>query len=150
MNCGIVSSDTQIARRLDPLSPKERSERMGRVRGANTKPEMAVRRLAHAMGYRYRLHVRELVGHPDMVFVSRKKVIFVHGCFWHRHAGCKNCRLPKSKLDFWQPKLEGNRLRDEANQKKLRESGWDVLVIWECEVRNQQVLRERIQSFLEA
>lgn len=135
--------------RLDTLSPAQRSERMSRVRGTDTKPELAVRRLVHSMGYRYRLHSRKLPGIPDMVFPRRRKIIFVHGCYWHRHEGCRNCRLPKTRLDFWVPKLEGNRRRDIENQQKLRELGWDVLVIWECEIKDRQALTDRLKNFLE-
>lgn len=133
----------------DTLSPQERSERMSRVRNKDTKPEMRVRRLIHSMGYRYRLHYGKLPGRPDMVFPERKKVIFVHGCFWHRHEGCPRCRLPKSRLDFWVPKLEKNRSRDIEKQARLRELGWDVLVIWECEVEEAAGVPGRIMSFLE-
>lgn len=122
---------------------------MGRVRNKDTKPEIRVRRLVHSLGYRYRLHSGKLPGCPDMVFPGRKKVIFVHGCFWHRHEGCVRCRLPKSKLDFWVPKLEKNRLRDIENQAKLRELGWDVLVVWECEAEEAAGLPGRIMNFLE-
>lgn len=134
----------------DTLTPRERSERMSRVRGADTKPEMLVRRLAHAMGYRYRLHGKGLPGKPDLVFSSRRKVIFVHGCFWHRHPDkkCRLARLPKSRLEFWLPKLEGNRQRDEKNQIKLRELGWNAMVIWECQLRDKGALGERIREFL--
>ncbi|HBI46414.1 MAG TPA: very short patch repair endonuclease, partial [Planctomycetales bacterium] len=97
---------------MDSLSPEERSERMSRVRNKDTKPELVVRRLVHSLGYRYRLHSGRLPGRPDIVFAGRKKVVFVHGCFWHRHRGCALCRMPKSRLDFWAPKLEGNRRRD--------------------------------------
>ena len=123
---------------------------MSRVRGRDTKPEMLVRRLTHGMGYRYRLHRRGLPGSPDLVFPSRMKVIFVHGCFWHQHLDprCKLARLPKSKLDFWGPKLETNRERDERNLVLLAELGWDVLVIWECQTNNREQLQARIREFL--
>jgi DNA mismatch endonuclease (patch repair protein) len=134
---------------MDTLSRKERSERMGRVRAKDTKPEMFVRRLIHGLGYRYRLHSAKLPGHPDLVFTGRKKVIFVHGCFWHRHGGCPNCRLPKSRLDFWEPKLARNRQRDISNQAKLRKMGWKLLVIWECELKDQTRLVKRVVKFLE-
>lgn len=103
-----------MEQRWDTLSPQERSERMGRVRNKDTKPEMVVRRLTHSLGYRYRLHGRKLPGRPDMVFAGRKKVIFVHGCFWHRHdeQNCPLTRWPKSRLEFWVPKLEKNKQRD--------------------------------------
>jgi DNA mismatch endonuclease (patch repair protein) len=123
---------------------------MSRVRGRDTKPEMLVRRLTHGMGYRYRLHRRGLPGSPDLVFPSRMKVIFVHGCFWHQHLDpdCKLARLPKSKLDFWGPKLETNRERDERNIVSLGELGWDVLIIWECQTKNREKLQARIGEFL--
>lgn len=133
---------------VDTLTKRERSERMGRVKGADTKPEMVVRRLVHAMGYRYRLHARDLPGKPDIVFRRRKKVIFVHGCFWHRHPECKLARIPKSRPDFWVPKLEGNRERDIRNQEELARMGWRTLVVWECEIVDRGELGNRIEAFL--
>ena len=135
----------------DTLTRDERGERMGRVRGKDTGPEMAVRRMVHAMGYRYRLHRADLPGKPDLVFPARRKVVFVHGCFWHRHPdpACKLARWPKSRLDFWRPKLEGNRARDEANRAKLRELGWEVFVAWECRLADKARMREEIRAFLE-
>ncbi|MBK8184055.1 MAG: DNA mismatch endonuclease Vsr [Candidatus Competibacteraceae bacterium] len=135
----------------DTLTPSARSERMGRIRNRDTGPEMRVRRLAHGMGYRYRLYRADLPGKPDLVFPSRRKIIFVHGCFWHRHpdAGCTLARLPKSRLDFWRPKLEGNRARDLENQKKLIENGWRVLVVWECELRDAGRLERTLRGFLD-
>jgi len=133
---------------MDTLTPEQRSERMGRVRGKDTKPEMIVRRLVHGMGFRYRLHRRNLPGSPDLVFLSRKKAIFVHGCFWHRHPDCKLARIPKSRHDFWVPKLEGNRKRDLRNQEALATLGWDYLVVWECQVRDTVDLKEMIRIFL--
>lgn len=134
---------------MDTLSPEERSERMSRIRGKDTKPEMRVRRLIHGMGYRYRLHSRKLPGRPDLVFASRGKVIFVHGCFWHMHASCKNNRPPKSRRDFWLPKLRENRKRDKTNQRELEKQGWGILVIWECETKDLDALTERVRNFLE-
>jgi len=136
---------------MDTLTPEQRSERMSRVRGRDTKPEMLVRRLVHAMGYRFRLHRKDLPGKPDLVFPTRRKVIFVHGCFWHRHsdAACRLARMPKSKLDFWGPKLENNRKRDAVIRARLEELGWSVLVIWECETSDRDALRARIGGFLE-
>jgi DNA mismatch endonuclease (patch repair protein) len=122
---------------------------MGLVRGKDTKPELIVRRLVHSMGYRYRLHRSDLPGCPDMVFSRYKSVIFVHGCFWHRHGDCPLTRWPKSRLDFWVPKLESNKMRDMANQAKLREMGWRVLVVWECQLGDKDTLARRIKSFLE-
>lgn len=132
----------------DNLTPKERSERMSRVRGKDTKPEMRLRRLVHGMGFRYRLHAKKLPGKPDMVFASRRAVIFMHGCFWHRHEGCRLARMPKSKIDFWEEKLETNRHRDLENQERLRELGWRVLVIWECELKDLDGTARRVRSFL--
>jgi len=124
---------------------------MARVRGRDTRPEMIVRRVIHGMGYRYRLHARDLPGHPDIVFRKRKKAIFVHGCFWHRHPdpACKLARLPKTRLDFWLPKLEGNRRRDIANEERLEALGWRVLLIWECKLRDREQLRNDLRRFIE-
>ena len=124
---------------------------MGRVRGRDTKPEMVVRRLLHAMGYRYRLHAKDLPGRPDIVFRKRRRAIFVHGCFWHRHpdAECRLARLPKSRLDFWLPKLEGNRERDAATVERLESMGWDVLLVWECELRDREQLGNKLRRFVE-
>ena len=122
---------------------------MGRVRATNTKPEMAVRRMVHGLGYRYRLHARDLPGCPDLVFRGRQKAIFVHGCFWHRHSECPRCRLPKTNVDFWKTKLENNRQRDVSNLKRLRAKGWKVLVVWECQVDSGKELKDRITQFLE-
>lgn len=136
--------------RVDTLSPKDRSERMAKVRGRNTKPEMVVRRLVHGMGFRYRLHDRALPGSPDLVFRARKKAIFVHGCFWHRHSDtdCKLARMPKSRLDFWEPKLRGNRERDERHQRDLDALGWKALVVWECQLRHVEQLKNKLHAFL--
>lgn len=135
---------------VDTLTKAERSARMALVRGKDTAPELTVRKLIHSLGFRYRLHVRNLPGRPDLVFRKRKKVIFVHGCFWHRHddPGCKLARLPKSRLEFWVPKLEANRSRDRANQVELEREGWGCLVIWECELRQRRALETKIRAFL--
>ena len=125
-----------------------RSEMMAAVKSKNTRPEMLVRRLVHSMGYRYRLHQRSLPGKPDLVFASRRKVIFVHGCFWHLH-GCKGSRLPKSNKGYWLPKLERNRARDAEHLKALRADGWRHLVLWECELHKDAWLRSRISKFLD-
>lgn len=123
---------------------------MGRVRGKDTKPELVVRRIVHKLGYRYRLHQRHLPGRPDLVFASRQKVIFVHGCFWHRHDApdCKLARLPKSRLEFWSAKLDGNRSRDAKNLAALKEGGWRILVVWECELTDKERLGNNLASFL--
>lgn len=135
---------------MDTLTPLERSATMARVRARDTIPEKTVRRIAHGLGYRYRLHRRDLPGTPDLVFVSRSKVIFVHGCFWHRHQGCPLARLPKSRRAFWLPKLEGNAKRDARNVRVLRRRGWGVMTIWECELRDRARLTNRIRRFLDA
>jgi DNA mismatch endonuclease (patch repair protein) len=134
---------------MDTLTSADRSERMSRVRSKDTKPEMRVRRLVHRMGYRYRLHVGSLPGNPDLVFPSRSKIIFVHGCFWHRHGTCRNTRWPKSKLGFWKPKLEENHRRDKAKQKALRKLGWSLLIIWECKLGDEEMLAAKIRKFME-
>jgi len=123
---------------------------MARIRSKNMRPELGVRKLIFAMGYRYRLHARDLPGCPDLVFRPRRKVIFVHGCFWHRHAKCALARLPKSRPDFWEPKLEGNRKRDEKNNRSLVREGWKVLTVWECQLKDTARLERRIRGFLDA
>lgn len=134
---------------MDTLSKEQRGERMSRVRSKDTKPELVVRRLIFSMGYRYRLHDRRLPGTPDLVFHGRRKALFVHGCFWHRHHRCVLARMPKSRLDFWRPKLEGNTERDARNMEALREQGWDVLVVWECETKDTERLEKTIRGFLD-
>jgi len=137
---------------MDTLTAEQRSERMGRIHGRNTAPEVVVRRLVSSLGYRYRLHVGRLPGKPDLVFARRRKVIFVHGCFWHRHrhSRCRLARLPKSRLEFWLPKLEGNSARDKRNLTALRRAGWRTLIVWECQLRNVAGLSRRVQRFLES
>lgn len=122
---------------------------MSRVRAKDTTPEMVVRRMLHAAGYRYRLHTRDLPGKPDIVFPARRKVVFINGCFWHRHRDCALARLPKSRIEFWTEKLERNRERDERNAEALQALGWDVLTVWECEIRNPAALMPRVVAFLE-
>jgi DNA mismatch endonuclease (patch repair protein) len=123
---------------------------MSRIRGKDTKPELVVRRLIHARGYRYRLHRRDLPGTPDLVFPRLGKAILVHGCFWHRHRdpSCKLARLPKSRLDFWEPKLTANEERDRKKIAALEALGWDVLVIWECEIKDLSFLERKTMAFL--
>jgi DNA mismatch endonuclease (patch repair protein) len=134
----------------DTLTKEERSIRMSLIRGKGTGPEMTVRRIVHGLGYRYRLHGRKLPGKPDLVFGKRKKVVFVHGCFWHRHSdsNCKLARVPKTRLDFWIPKLNGNRDRDVRNRRLLEADGWGILVIWECELVDKNALSRKIEAFL--
>lgn len=126
---------------MDTLTIQQRSERMGRVRNKDTKPELVIRKLIHGLGYRYRLHSRKLPGRPDLVFAARKKVIFVHGCFWHRHGeACVLTRWPKSRLEFWRPKLQANHRRDGENQRTLATLGWRFLVVWECELSDKEAV----------
>jgi DNA mismatch endonuclease (patch repair protein) len=134
----------------DSLTPSRRSENMRRIRAKNTKPEMIVRRLLHAMGYRYRLHAKELPGKPDVVFRLQKKAIFVHGCFWHQHSVCPDGRLPGSKQEFWIPKLTRNVLRDKKQIEQLEEAGWRVLVVWECQTIDLKELRQGLSRFMAA
>lgn len=134
--------------RMDTLSPEERSALMSRIRGVNTKPELIVRRALHAQGYRFRLHGRGLPGRPDLVFRKRRVVVFVHGCFWHRHDGCAKSRLPKTRHDYWRSKFEGNVERDKRNEQRLAADGWRVFVVWECETEKDESLIERLVEFL--
>jgi DNA mismatch endonuclease (patch repair protein) len=123
---------------------------MSRVKGRDTLPEMLVRRLTFAMGYRYRLHDGRLPGKPDLVFAGRRKVIFVHGCFWHGHEGCRLARTPKSNVEFWERKVEANRRRDQLALNELRSMGWDAHTVWQCELKESERVANAIQSFLEA
>ncbi|MEP9350215.1 very short patch repair endonuclease [Xanthobacter sp. KR7-225] len=125
-----------------------RSAQMARVRGKDTKPELKVRRALHAAGLRFRLQARDLPGRPDIVFRSRRIAIFVHGCFWHRHRdpACKLTRAPKSRLNFWGPKFDANVARDERNQAALREQGWTVIVIWECDLAKPHIVEGLIDT----
>jgi DNA mismatch endonuclease, patch repair protein len=132
----------------DKLSPERRSANMRMIRSKHTSPEMAVRQLVHSMGFRYRLHVASLPGKPDLVFRRLKKIIEVRGCFWHQHEGCIDSHIPKSRIEYWGPKLNRNVSRDAANLKELRRLGWRVLKLWECEVKNPGPLGRRILRFL--
>lgn len=135
---------------MDKISRERRSENMRRIRSGNTSPELIVRRMLFGLGYRYRLHAHTLPGKPDLVFHSRKKLIFVHGCFWHQHPSdrCGIVRVPKSAREYWQPKLARNVGRDSENLGKLRDAGWEVLVVWECETKDAAELRRVILNFL--
>jgi DNA mismatch endonuclease (patch repair protein) len=121
---------------------------MSRIKGRDTIPELVVRRMLHAQGYRYRLYRKDLPGKPDIVFPARRKVVFVHGCFWHGHS-CQKGRLPKSNEPFWQAKIETNRARDEQHLAKLAALGWKTLVIWQCELKEPLAARKRIIDFLQ-
>jgi DNA mismatch endonuclease, patch repair protein len=134
----------------DLLSPERRSENMRRIKSKNMKPELLVRSLIHRMGYRFRLHRKNLPGKPDLVFPTKKKAIFVNGCFWHQHSGCREGRMPGSRQEYWVPKLERNVQRDARNTELLREAGWKVLTIWECEVKDEPAVTRTISKFLKA
>jgi DNA mismatch endonuclease (patch repair protein) len=132
------------------VSPEERSRIMRAVRRQHTTPELVVRRLLHAAGYRYRLHDSRLPGSPDLVFSRRRKVIFVHGCFWHGH-DCRSSLNPKSRVDYWDAKIARNRARDQKNAERLQKDGWGVLCVWECETAKgrEKSLKGRLISFLD-
>jgi len=136
----------------DRIEPEKRSANMRAIRAKDTKPELTVRRLIHGLGYRYRLHRQNLPGRPDLIFPARRKVIFVHGCFWHQHEdpACPIAHKPRSNLPYWEPKLQRTKNRDEANTRALKEMGWDVLTVWECSLKpaNKEGLKEAIVNFL--
>jgi len=133
---------------VDILRPEQRSSLMSRIRGKDTRPELSVRRNVHRLDFRFRLHRRDLPGSPDLVFPRLHKIVFVHGCFWHRHPGCRYAYTPKSNIPFWRAKFDANVARDGATQKKLRELGWQVLTLWECETEDEDILAHRLASFL--
>lgn len=130
-------------------TPEDRSRIMRAVKGKDTKPEMKVRRMIHGMGYRYRLHRKDLPGKPDLVFPSRKKVIFVHGCFWHGHDCSRGARVPKSNRDYWISKINRNRDRDAQSNEALLKDGWRVLTIWECELKDLKSVNTEFKNFIE-
>lgn len=134
---------------VDRLTPERRSWLMARVKSTNTLPELQVRSALHRLGYRFRLHVRGLAGKPDLVFPSRKKVIFVHGCFWHGHVCRMGSAQPKTNVEFWQSKIERNQSRDKSVVARLRREGWGVATIWQCELQRGDQWLRRIQRFLE-
>jgi DNA mismatch endonuclease (patch repair protein) len=128
----------------DHLTKARRSWNMSRIRGKDTTPEKVVRTLMHRMGYRFRLHGKKLPGRPDIVLAKHKTVILVHGCFWHRHTGCRNCTTPTNNRRFWMKKLGGNATRDKLNRRALTKLGWRVVVVWECEAERADVLLKKI------
>lgn len=132
----------------DLFSPQKRSRIMSRIKGKNTKPELLVRSLVHRLGYRFRLHRKDLPGNPDIVLPRHRKIILVHGCFWHQHPDCPRAALPSTNMEFWTTKLTKNRERDLRNIQALEEQGWKVLVIWQCETKDPEALYERCLSFL--
>jgi DNA mismatch endonuclease, patch repair protein len=132
----------------DVLTPEQRRLNMSRIRGKDTKPEMAVRRLVHGLGFRYRLHDRTLPGSPDLVLPRHQKIIFVHGCFWHMHACRYGAVRPRTNAEFWQNKRLSNVLRDKRNMRELKKAGWKILVVWECWLKTPTTLEKRIRAFL--
>ena len=134
--------------RLDPLTKEQRSRQMALVRDRNTRPELAVRRALSRLGFRYRLHPKNVPGRPDIVIRRFRAAIFVHGCFWHRHTGCARTRVPKTRIDFWTRKFNKNIVRDRSVRSQLRHKGWRTLVIWECTSEHPRHLEARLSSFL--
>ena len=135
---------------MDQLTPEHRSWNMSRIRSRNTKPELAVRSLVHRMGYRFRVNRTDLPGKPDIVLPKHRSVIFVHGCFWHRHEDCEYAYMPKTKRSFWKKKFTRNTERDQEVQQQLQDLEWRVLVVWECEIGDLKSLAARIEDFLKA
>jgi DNA mismatch endonuclease (patch repair protein) len=133
---------------MDTVSPEKRSRNMSRIKGRDTQPEKAVRSLLHGMGFRFRLHVKELPGKPDIVLPRHKSVIFVHGCFWHGHPGCRRASIPATRTEFWTAKINGNRQRDEQTLAALEKLGYRCLVVWQCQLRDKAELRRRLAAFL--
>ena len=133
---------------MDTITPAQISANMQRIKGKDTSPEVAVRRLIRSLGFGYRLHGKGLPGKPDLIFKGRRKVIFIHGCFWHQHSGCKISHIPKSNLEYWIPKLQKTQIRDTKNRQELEASGWKVLTIWECEMEDINSLKIKILNFL--
>jgi DNA mismatch endonuclease (patch repair protein) len=134
---------------MDKISPEKRSWTMAKVKGRDTRPEKTLRSLLHSMGYRFRLQRADLPGKPDIVLPKSKAAVFVHGCFWHRHPGCKRATTPTSNTEYWKPKFAQTVARDARNQGLLEAGGWRVLVIWECELKDLAALRIRVRDFLE-
>jgi DNA mismatch endonuclease (patch repair protein) len=133
----------------DRISPEARSANMSRVRGQNTKPELHVRRLLHRIGYRFRLHRQDLPGKPDIYLPKHKLAVFVHGCFWHGHEGCKRSKLPDTRREFWTEKIKGNRRRDAATVDELAKRGIASVTVWECELKDERCIIERIDALAE-
>ena len=125
-----------------------RSALMARIKGKNTKPEMVVRREAHSLGFRFRLHQRKLPGSPDLAFPRLHKVIFVHGCFWHRHSGCNRTTTPKTRVNFWNEKFRENMKRDASVMRRIEDAGWKSIIVWECETLDRDRLKKRLRRFL--
>lgn len=135
----------------DIFSKKKRSQIMSKITGKNTKPEIIIRKIAHSLGYRFRLHKKDLPGKPDIVFPKYKKVIFVNGCFWHGHKNCNRSKLPTTNKKFWKEKIEGNKKKDQSNYYQIKKIGWDYLIVWQCVIKisNRNKLEKKIQKFLD-
>ena len=133
----------------DVFTTEQRSRIMSRIKSGDSEPELLVRRLVHSLGHRFRLHIRELPGTPDIVLSRLRKVIFVNGCFWHGHARCSRARLPSTNEGFWQTKIDGNRKRDRRVTRQLKRMGWSVLIVWQCQTRNHEDLCGRLRAFLQ-
>lgn len=133
---------------MDKISPERRSANMGRIRSKDTSPEVILRRLIHGLGYRFRLHRCDLPGKPDIVFPARRKIILMHGCFWHQHPGCPEGRIPGSRPEYWVAKLRRNQARDEGNRELLEQLGWKTFVVWECELRDTAAVTKTVRKFL--
>lgn len=133
---------------VDTVTAAQRSRNMSRIRSRDTKPEKIVRTLLHRAGFRFRLHVTHLPGKPDVVLPKHQKIVLVHGCFWHRHPGCKRCTTPSTNQGYWIPKLEGNAKRDRHTLRQLNQLGWKTLVIWECETKNPAKMDQKLRKFL--
>ena len=131
---------------MDHLTKKKRSWNMSLIRAKNTKPEIIVRSIVHRLGFRFRLYKNELPGNPDIVLKKYKTIIFVHGCFWHQHKNCKRANMPKSNKNYWKPKLERNMERDRINKRTLKEDGWRILTVWECQIRNPEKLKDKLMK----
>ena len=133
---------------MDKLDPARRSANMRKIRSKDMAPEMAVRRLVHGLGFRFRLHRPDLPGRPDIVMPRHRKIVFVHGCFWHLHEGCREGRIPASRREYWEPKLNRNSARDTKHLAELEAAGWKCLVVWECETKDPSTLRGKLRQFL--
>lgn len=134
----------------DKFTPKKRSEIMSRVKSKDTSPELRVRSALHRMGFRFRLHRRDLPGNPDVVLPKHGVAVFVHGCFWHQHPGCRKATIPQNNFHYWKNKLERNVRRDELAEQQLNEKGWTALTVWECEMpREEGALREKLREELD-
>lgn len=133
---------------MDVYDKKKRSEIMARIKGQNTQPELLVRSIVHNLGYRFRLHRRDLPGNPDIAMPKHRKVTFVHGCFWHGHKRCPRAARPATNIAFWRKKLDSNIARDRRNIRLLRKAGWRVLVVWQCQTRKPETLKKTLLKFL--